>query len=154
MTKIKLIKYLICLISFSIISILVSIMLCSCETANEEDKDVHTLTGIWVTDTFEVEYSISEAVTNKIKNDWLNTETYFEITTNNVLYVKDKKGNTWPPYSLSISDIGNDTCQISTNGHPDYVKLSLRWYKKLDKIICTYSNNAVIARIGLHKSTI
>lgn len=122
-------------------------------TVEEPKESEHTIVGIWNTDTYTVQSAVSEEYAKEMKDDWLNTETYFKITDTMLLYVDDKYNNTWPPYRLSIDEeLDGNRMKVSAEGDPQYIKMNLYWDVNDDKLTCLYTNNLAVVVVTLTKA--
>ena len=146
-----------------IISIVIIVVICfsfaSCQNEKKQNETEvpkeleHSLVGIWNTDSYTVQSAITEELAKEMKNDWLNTETFFRITDTMLLYVDDKYNNTWPAYTLSIDEeLDGNRMKVSANGDPRYVKMTLYWDVDNDKLTCLYTNNAAVVIVELSKA--
>lgn len=147
----------------NIVSTVIIVVICFSFTSCQNEKNPnkfetleepeHTLAGIWNTDSYTVKSAISDELAKEMKDDWLNTETFFRITDTRLLYVDDKYNNTWPAYTLSIDEeLDGNRMKISANGDPTYVKMTLYWDIDNDKLTCLYTNNAAVVVVELSKS--
>lgn len=146
-----------------IVSFVIILVICfsfaSCQNEKNLGEDElsqeaeHTLEGIWHTDSYTVQSAITEELAKDMKDDWLNTGTFFRITDTMLLYVDDKYSNTWPAYTLTIDEeLDGNRMKISANGDPRYVKMTLYWDVDDDKLTCLYTNNAAVVVVELSKA--
>lgn len=128
----------------------------SCDKSNQNgsgQQEEPTLAGIWLTDTYTVTTAISDSLAQEMKDDWLNSDTFFRITEDMLLYVDDKYNNAWPPYTLSIDEeLSKSRFKIGAIGDPRYVKMTLYWEADNNKLTCIYTNNVAVAVVELSKS--
>lgn len=144
-----------------IVIIACNIGLVSCQKNESEE---HTLVGKWKMDSISYTftddarslgtsaYNALQKMAKDIYDDWVESETFFRITENMLLYCDDKNHNEWPPYILTIDDDQNGNVKkINAKGHPDYIKLLLTWNVEEDEIICLFVQAGAIFKVNMSK---